>query len=207
MPGGVVEGRYLSHQGRKPGSAPWGLPPSGPALAPAGERALSLEALPHGKEASPEGEYRNLRGVELRRKGEGHGSTGWGGNSPPGFRRPSQPLPASREGGWPPKGHSHGSHGLSVAAQSGPLDQPRRGPATQGQPRRSQAQMGRGCPGQPRRNRGGREVAKGRRGALWPLGLLGASSTWGEKPPLGPPTGGPTPRPHRAGVVFLSAAS
>jgi len=28
-------------------------------------------ALPHGKEASPEGEYRNLRGVEPRSKGEG----------------------------------------------------------------------------------------------------------------------------------------
>ncbi len=70
MPGGVVEGRHPSNEGRKPGPVPWGLPPSGPALAPAGGRAWP-RALPHGKEASPEGEYRNLRGVEPRRKGEG----------------------------------------------------------------------------------------------------------------------------------------
>jgi hypothetical protein len=36
---------------------------------------------------------------KAKAKGEGHGSTGWGGNSPPGSRRPSRPLPASREGG------------------------------------------------------------------------------------------------------------
>ena len=48
-----------------------------------------------------------------------------GGDSPPGSRRPSRPLPASREGRWPPNGHSHGGHGLSVAARPG-----RTGPAT-----------------------------------------------------------------------------
>jgi hypothetical protein len=34
-----------------------------------------------------------------------------GGDSPPGSRRPSRPLPASREGRWPPKRHSHGRPG------------------------------------------------------------------------------------------------
>jgi len=69
LPGGVVEGRHPSDQGRKPGPAPWGLPPPGPASVP--PRGRASRALPHGKEASPEGEYRHLRGVEPRRKGEG----------------------------------------------------------------------------------------------------------------------------------------
>ena len=46
MPGGVVEGCHLSHQGRKPGPVPWGLPPSGPALAPAGGRAWASGSPP-----------------------------------------------------------------------------------------------------------------------------------------------------------------
>jgi len=32
MPGGVVEGHRHIYESRKPGPAPWGLPPSGPAL-------------------------------------------------------------------------------------------------------------------------------------------------------------------------------
>jgi hypothetical protein len=46
---------------------PWVSSPGG--LGTNGGRAS--RALPHGKEASPEGEYRNLRGVEPRRKGQG----------------------------------------------------------------------------------------------------------------------------------------
>jgi hypothetical protein len=53
----------------KPGPAYPGFPAQG-ASAPTGGRAWP-RALPHGKEASPEGECRNLRGVELRRKGQG----------------------------------------------------------------------------------------------------------------------------------------
>jgi hypothetical protein len=36
LPGGVAEGQRHRYEGRKPGPDPWGLPPSGPALAPPG---------------------------------------------------------------------------------------------------------------------------------------------------------------------------
>jgi hypothetical protein len=47
-----------------------GFQPRGPRRQRGGGPGLGLSP-DSGKEASPEGEYRNLRGVELRRKGEG----------------------------------------------------------------------------------------------------------------------------------------
>jgi hypothetical protein len=118
-----------------------------------------------------------------------------GGDSPPGSRRPSRPLPASREGRWPPKRHSHGGHGLSVAARSGLLDQPQPSPGWE---------TGRGARGSPRdghrRNRGeaprplARGVGAAAKGARGPSGR-GISGPQGCPYPEGPtlippPTGG-----------------
>jgi len=68
------------------------------------------------------------------------------GSGSPGGRAGLEGLtpaaPGLKGGWWLPKGHSHGGHGLSVAARSGLLDQPRRGPAYLGQPRRSPGQLG-----------------------------------------------------------------
>jgi hypothetical protein len=62
--------RPLGYVNRKPG------PVLGASTLRAGLGANWGEGLPrlspdNGKEASPEGEYRNLRGVELRKNGEG----------------------------------------------------------------------------------------------------------------------------------------
>jgi hypothetical protein len=54
----------------KPGPAYPGFPAQG-ASAPTGGRAEPRLSPDNGKEASPEGEYRNLRGVKLRKNGEG----------------------------------------------------------------------------------------------------------------------------------------
>jgi len=92
---------------------PWEIPLLGglgagggeglPRLSPTGRRPPRKGSIGIYGAWSPEGRARAKRV---------HG----GGDSPPGSRRPSRPLPASREGRWPPKGHSHGGHGLSVAA-------------------------------------------------------------------------------------------
>jgi hypothetical protein len=90
-------GRHLVYAGRKPGPAPWGLPPSGPASAPTGGRAWP-RALPRQREGGLPGrgvsESAGRGAPKEKANGEGHGSAGWGGDSPPGSRRPSRPLPA-----------------------------------------------------------------------------------------------------------------
>ena len=79
-------------------------------------------ALPHGKWASPEGECRNLRGVEPRRKGEGQkGPRGRG-------------LPAGIPEAQPAAPGLMGGHGPAYRTSHG----------------RPQAQMGRGARGSPR---------------------------------------------------------
>jgi hypothetical protein len=127
-----------------------------------------------------------------------------GGDSPPGSRRPSRPLPASREGGWPPNGHSPGGHGLSVAARSGLLGQPQPSPGWE---------MGRGARGSPRdghrRNRGeaprplARGVGAAAKGARGPSGR-GISGPQGCPYPEGPTL---TPPAHRRGVSALWGAT
>jgi hypothetical protein len=164
----------------KPGPAYPGFPAQG-ASAPTRGRAWP-RALPHGKEASPEGGiYRKLRGVKLRRNGEGQKDPR-GRGLPAGIPEAQPAAPGLMGGWWPPNGHSHGGHGLSVAARSGRLDQPRPSPGPHGARRPGKP------PGWPRRNRGGFEephgllreesgaAAEGRRGALRPLGPLGLRS-------------------------------
>ena len=111
MPGGVVEGRHPSNQGRKPGPAPWGLPPPGPASVPPRGRAWASGSPPTAGRRPPRKGSIGICGAwspEGRARAKRvHG----GGDSPPGSRRPSRPLPASREGRWPPKRHSHGRPG------------------------------------------------------------------------------------------------
>jgi hypothetical protein len=71
LPGGVAEGDISSTRAESLDRYPGGFHPQG---RPRRQRGggLSLGLSPDsGKEASPEGEYRNLRGVEPRRKGEG----------------------------------------------------------------------------------------------------------------------------------------
>jgi hypothetical protein len=75
---------------------PWGFPAQG-ASALTGGRAWP-RALPHGKEASPEGECRNLRGVEPRRKGEGQ--KGPRGRGLPAGIPEAQPAAPGLMGGW-----------------------------------------------------------------------------------------------------------
>jgi hypothetical protein len=72
---------------------PWVSSPGGLG-ADGGEGLASGSPPTSGKEASPEGEYRNLRGVELRRKRARAKRIHGGGDSPPGSRKPSRPLPA-----------------------------------------------------------------------------------------------------------------
>jgi hypothetical protein len=202
--------RPLGYVNRKPGPAPWGLPPPGPASAPLGGRAWP-RALPRQREGGLPG-----RGVsESVGRGapkEGPGPKGSTGEGTP-RRDPGGPAGRSR-----PNGRVGGHQTATATAAT--AHSWRRGPAAQGQPRPSPGPNGArrpgASPGRPRRNRGGFEephnllreesgaAAKGRRGALRPLGPLGASSPRGEKPPLlGPPTGGPTPRPHRAGGLLF----
>jgi hypothetical protein len=71
MPGGVVEGRHPSNEGRKPGPDPWGAfhPQGRPRRQRGGGPGLGLS--PTGKRPPRKGSIsRNLRGVEPRRKGE-----------------------------------------------------------------------------------------------------------------------------------------
>ena len=81
-PGPAYPGRFHS-QGA---SAPLG---GGPGLGPFPDS---------GKEASPEGEYRNLRGVEPRRKGEGQ--KGPRGRGLPAGIPEAQPAAPGLKGGW-----------------------------------------------------------------------------------------------------------
>ena len=207
MPGGVVEGCHLSHQGRKPGPVPWGLPPSGPALAPAGGRALSLEALPRRREGGLPGRgVSESAGRGAPKEGRRPRIHGVGRELPAGIPE-AQPAAPGLMGGW--------------VATKGP--QPRRprpicggavrptGPAT--------ARPGHTGPATAFPGPNGARVPGGTSGTTpakqgWSRGgqraarrPLAVRTIRGEKPPLGSPTGGPTPRPHRAGVVFLSAAS
>jgi hypothetical protein len=152
MPGGVVEGRHPSNEGRKPGPAPWGLPPPGPALAPAGGRAWASGSPP--REGGLPG-----RGVsESAGRGapkEGRGPKGSTGEGTP-RRDPGGPAGRSRPNG---------------RARSGLLDQPQPSPGWE---------MGRGARGSPRdghrRNRGeaprplARGVGAAAKGARGPSG-------------------------------------
>jgi translation initiation factor IF-2 len=182
-PGPAYPGRFHS-QGA---SAPLGGRAE-PRLSPTGRRPPRKGSIGICGAWSPEGRARAKRV---------HG----GGDSPPGSRRPSRPLPVSREGAVRPTGPATAATAYLW----------RRGPAAQGQPRPSPGPNGArrpgASPGQPRRNRGGapRPPAGGVGGggqrsprALRPLG-----PNRGEKPPLGLPTGGPTPRPHRAGGLLF----
>jgi hypothetical protein len=169
-----VEGRHPSNEGRKPGPVPWGLPPSGPASVP--PRGRASRALPHGKEASPEGESESAgRGAPK----EGRGPKGSTGEGTP-RRDPGGPAGRSRPNG---------------RARSGLLDQPQPSPGWE---------MGRGARGSPRdghrRNRGeaprplARGVGAAAKGPAGPQavespGLRDALIPKG--PPLSPPpTGG-----------------
>ena len=188
---------------------PWVSSPGG--LGTLGGRAWPW-ALPRQREKGLPGEgSRNLRGVKLRRKGEGQkGPRGRG--LPAGIpeAQPAAPGLSGRVGGH-----------QTATATAATAYLWRRGPATQGQPRPSPGPHGARRPGKPpgrpRRNRGGapRPPAGGvggggRRGprALRPLGPSGARSPRGEKPPswVRPPAAQP-PGPTGPGVFFLSVAS
>ena len=65
------------------------------------------------------------------KEGRGPRIRGVGRGLPAGIPEAQPAAPGLMGGWWPPKGHSHGGHGLSVAARSC-LGQPRRSPATQG---------------------------------------------------------------------------
>jgi hypothetical protein len=125
-----VEGRHPSNEGRKPGPAPWGLPPPGPALAPAGGRAWASGSPPRegGLPGRGVSEYAG-RGAPK----EGRGPKGSTGEGTP-RRDPGGPAGRSRPNG---------------RARSGLLDQPQPSPGWE---------MGRGARGSPRdghrRNRG-----------------------------------------------------
>ena len=132
-------GRHLSNEGRKPGPAPWGLPPPGPASVPPRGRAWP-RALPRQREGGLPG-----RGVsespgreapkEWRRP---KGSTGEGTPR----RDPGGPAGRSR-----PKWEGGGHQTATATAATAYLW--RRGPATQGQPRPSPGPDGARCPGKP----------------------------------------------------------
>jgi len=87
-------GRHLVYAGRKPGPVPWGLPPSGPASAPTGGRAWASGSPPTAGRRPPRKGSIGICGAwspEGRARAKRvHG----GGDSPPGSRRPSRPLPA-----------------------------------------------------------------------------------------------------------------
>jgi len=169
-PGPAYPGRFHS-QGA---SAPLG---GGPGLGPFPD---------NGKKASPEGEYRNPRGVEPRRKGEGQ--KGPRGEGTP-RRDPGGPAGRSR-----PQGR----------ARSGLLDQPQPSPGWE---------MGRGARGSPRdghrRNRGeaprplARGVGAAAKGARGPSGR-GISGPQGCPYPEGPTL---IPPAHRRGVSALWGAT
>jgi len=130
LPGGVVEGRHLGNEGRKPGPAPWGLPPPGPALAPAGGRAWASGSPPREGGLPGRGVSASAgRGAPK----EGRGPKGSTGEGTP-RRDPGGPAGRSRPNG---------------RARSGLLDQPQPSPGWE---------MGRGARGSPRdghrRNRG-----------------------------------------------------
>jgi hypothetical protein len=170
-------GRHLVYAGRKPGPAPWGLPPSGPASAPLGGRAWP-RALPRQREGGLPGEgSRNPRGVKLRKNGEGQKDPR-GRGLPAGIPE-AQPAAPGLMGGW-------------VATKR---PQPRRaaGRVAPGNPRGTappSAGEGRGSPLPPRGEEGGRRP-KGPAGpqAVESPGLRDALIPKG--PPLSPPpTGG-----------------
>ena len=140
MPGGVVEGHHPINEGRKPGPAPWGLPPSGPASAPTGGRAWP-RALPRQREGGLPG-----RGVSASAgRGapkEGRGPKGSTGEGTP-RRDPGGPAGRSR-----PNGRVGGHQTATATAATAYLW--RRGPAYRTSHGRPQAQMGRGARGDPR---------------------------------------------------------
>jgi hypothetical protein len=88
-----------------------------------------------------------------KEKGEGQKDPR-GRELPAGIPEAQPAAPGLMGGWWSPKGHSHGGHGLSVAARSGRLDQPRCGPTSQDQPRRSQAVLGHTCQPRPKGGKG-----------------------------------------------------
>jgi hypothetical protein len=176
MPGGVVEGRHPSNQGRKPGPAPWGLPPPGPASVPPRGRAWASGSLPREGGLPGRGVSASAgRGAPK----EGRGPKGSTGEGTP-RRDPGGPAGRSRPNG---------------RARSGLLDQPQPSPGWE---------MGRGARGSPRdghrRNRGeaprplARGVGAAAKGPAGPQavespGLRDALIPKG--PPLSPPpTGG-----------------
>jgi hypothetical protein len=161
---------------------PWVSRPGG--LGTLGGRAWP-RALPRQREGGLPGEgSRNLRGVKLRRKGEGHGSTGEGTPR----RDPGGPAGRSRPNG---------------RARSGLLDQPQPSPGWE---------MGRGARGSPRdghrRNRGEAPrppaggVGAAAKGARGPSGR-GISGPQGCPYPEGPTL---IPPAHRRGVSALWGA-
>ena len=119
MPGGVVEGRHPSNEGRKPGPAPWGLPPPGPASVPPRGRAWP-RALPRQREGGLPG-----RGVsESTGRGapkEGRRPKGSTGEGTP-RRDPGGPAGCSR-----PQGRVGGHQTATATAATAYLW--RRGPA------------------------------------------------------------------------------
>jgi len=119
LPGGVVEGRHPSNEGRKPGPAPWGLPPPGPASVPPRGRAWP-RALPRQREGGLPG-----RGVsESTGRGapkEGRGPKGSTGEGTP-RRDPGSPAGRSR-----PNGRVGGHQRVTATAATAYLW--RRGPA------------------------------------------------------------------------------
>jgi len=109
-------GRHLVYAGRKPGPAPWGLPPSGPASAPAGGRAWP-RALPRQREGGLPG-----RGVsESAGRGapkEGRGPKGSTGEGTP-RRDPGGPAGRSR-----PNGRVGGHQSATATAVPGQVGSP-----------------------------------------------------------------------------------
>ena len=109
-------GRHLVYAGRKPGPAPWGLPPSGPASAPTGGRAWP-RALPRQREKGLPG-----RGVsESAGRGapkEGRGPKGSTGEGTP-RRDPGGPAGRSR-----PNGRVGGHQSATATAVPGQVGSP-----------------------------------------------------------------------------------
>jgi hypothetical protein len=183
MPGGVVEGRHLGNEGRKPGPVPWGLPPPGPASVPPRGRAWASGSPPTAGRRPPRKGSVGISGAwspeRMARAKRVHG----GGDSPPGSRRPSRPLPASREGAVRPTGPATAVPRLGNGARC-PGKPPGRPPAKQGRSPTASCERSRGR--RPKGPAGPQAVeSPGLRDALIPKG-----------PPLLPPA-------HRRGVSAL----
>jgi hypothetical protein len=198
--------RPLGYVNRKPGPAPWGLPPPGPASAPLGGRAWP-RALPRQREGGlPGGGVGDYGAVNaLAESADGRMPAGSG--SPGGWAGLEGHTPAApglKGGRGPAYRTSHGGHGLSVAARPG-----RTGPAT-AVPRPKWGAAPGEAPG----------TAPAKQGRVWWFVVARtarrpAVGIRGEKPrarsPLyktrvRPPAAQP-PGPTGPGAFFLSAAS